>query len=133
MSNEFKARSWDEQPPPEGHVGPRVAHAHTVDEFTGVIEGEAVNEYVMSYSGQGDGFGSGSYVGFGQITGTVDGRKGSFVVRHNGTFEGTAVRGSWSVVPGFGTGDLTGLRGEGGFVSGHGESATSYTFEQRFE
>ena len=129
MTNTFTFTSWDEAPAPEGHQGPRTAHAHTKNEFAGVIEGHGVADHVMYYSGQGDNWGTGTFYGFEQITGTVDGRKGSFVLKHEGTFDGTIVRADWTVVEGSGTVELEGLAGRGSFVSTHGESTTSYTFD----
>ena len=35
------------------------------------------------------------------------------MLEHSGTFEGGVAEASWSVVPGSGTGELRGLRGEG--------------------
>lgn len=124
MTNTFKTISWDEQQPEAGQAEPRIGQAHVKDEFAGVIQGNAVTEYLMYYVGQ-----TGTYTGYSQLTGSVDGRAGSFVLAHTGTFEGTTVTGSWSVVEGSGTGELAGLRGEGGFVSRHGDPATEYTFD----
>ena len=49
-----------------------------------------------------------------------------------GTVEGNIVSGEWFVVPGSGTGELAGLRGEGGFRANLGENAEvhlDYWFE----
>ena len=55
--------------------------------------------------------GSAGYVALERVTGTLHGRKGSFVLQHSGTM----ARGSHSltinVVPDSGTGDLAGLSG----------------------
>jgi hypothetical protein len=37
--------------------------------------------------------------------------------------KGTTVSGTWHVIPGSGTGDLMGLRGEGGFTAELGQHA----------
>jgi Protein of unknown function (DUF3224) len=37
------------------------------------------------------------------------------------------------VVPGSGTEDLAGLRGEGGYKAGHGESAVTASLDYHFE
>jgi hypothetical protein len=50
-----------------------------------------------------------------------------------GTVVGSTVSGEWFVVPGSGTGDLTGLRGDGGFTAQLGENAEihlDYWFEE---
>lgn len=124
----FSTISWEEAPAPEGHVGPRVAHAHVADRWEGAISGESVADHVMFYVGSGEGWGPGTFYGYELITGEVDGRKGSFVLLHEGSFDGTTVRAVLTVVAGSGTGDLTGLSGSGSFSSTHGEEATPYAF-----
>jgi hypothetical protein len=125
----FKTISWEEDHPPEGHVGPRIAHARTSDQWEGVIAGTSVAAHVMYYTADGVNWGAGTFYGYELITGEVDGRKGSFVLLHVGSFDGTTVRADLSAVEGSGTGDLAGLRGSGSFEATHGEEATAYTFE----
>ena len=48
-------------------------------------------------------------------------RSGTFVLQHKGTFEDGKAKVEWFVVSGSGTGELSGLRGEGGFAAGHAE------------
>lgn len=128
-SGTFRTTTWDEKPPAEDDKQPRVSHAHTTSAFDGAVEGSSSADYVMYYSGEGPGWGSGTYTGLEQITGTVDGRSGSFVVQHAGEFGGTSVSGRWSVVPGSGTAELADLRGDGDFTSVHGDDVTAYTFD----
>ena len=64
------------------------------------------------------------YVGLQRVDGTVGGKTGSFVVESNGAFDGGEAKGTWSVIPGSGTGDLAGLTGEGTFIAPLGEKAT---------
>lgn len=76
--------------------------------------------------------GSAGYVAIEKVTGTLAGRSGTFLLQDNGTVEGGIVSGDWFVVPGSGTGELTGLRGEGGFRANLGEGAQihlDYWFE----
>jgi Protein of unknown function (DUF3224) len=49
-----------------------------------------------------------------------------------GTLEGNAVKGDWFVSPGSGSGELRGVRGEGGFTTDLGQPAAvtpDYWFE----
>jgi hypothetical protein len=55
--------------------------------------------------------GSGGYVALEQITGTLNGRKGSFVLQHSGTMNRGALQLIITVVPDSGTGELAGLAG----------------------
>ncbi len=55
--------------------------------------------------------GSAGYVAMEQVTGTLDGRPGSFVLQHSGTMDRMASGLSVTVVPDSGTGTLAGLTG----------------------
>ncbi len=55
--------------------------------------------------------GSAGYVAIEQVTGTLHGRSGSFVLQHSGTMNRGAAQLSLTVVPDSGTGELTGLAG----------------------
>jgi hypothetical protein len=55
--------------------------------------------------------GSAAYVAIERISGTLDGRAGSFMVQHSGTMDRGAPSLSVDVVPDSGTDTLTGLRG----------------------
>jgi hypothetical protein len=66
-------------------------------------------------------------------TGAVGDRQGSLVLQDAGTLQGNTVSGQWFVVACSGTGQLTGLRGEGGFTAVLGQNAQislDYWFEQ---
>ncbi|MEQ7006184.1 DUF3224 domain-containing protein [Actinopolymorpha sp. B17G11] len=128
----FTTTSWEEKQPDEARSGPRLAHAYTTSTFEGVIEGTSESDYVMYYSGQREGWGSGTYAGYEQVTGTVAGRTGTFVLRHVGEFDGANVGGRWTVVTDSGTGELAGISGVGGFTSTHGDQSTPYTFAYTF-
>lgn len=47
--------------------------------------------------------------------------KGSFVLQGQETVEKGKIKSTWFVVPGSGTGELSGLRGEGGFEGDFGK------------
>jgi len=55
--------------------------------------------------------GSAGYVAIEQLTGTLNGRSGSFILQHNGTMTRGAPQLTVSVVPDSGTGQLAGLTG----------------------
>jgi hypothetical protein len=56
--------------------------------------------------------GSGGYVAIEKITGTLDGRKGSFALQHMGTMKDGAFNLTIAVVPGSGTEQLAGISGK---------------------
>jgi Protein of unknown function (DUF3224) len=55
--------------------------------------------------------GSAGYVAIERVTGTLHGRAGSFVFQHSGTMNRGAQQLSIRVVPGSGTGGLSGIEG----------------------
>ena len=62
-----------------------------------------------------------SFIGFEKVVGSLGGRKGSFVLRHTGAYDGEETTSEYEVDPGFGTDELVGLSGTGGFSAGHAE------------
>jgi len=124
----FEQKSWDEKPTQEIEGLPKLTRASVTQAFQGDIEGAGNVEYLMVYPDDN----SASFVGLQRVVGRIGGRSGSFVLQVSGTFEGGLVQASWFVVPGSGTGDLLGLRGEGGFVAPHGPKA-EITLDYDFE
>lgn len=78
-------------------------------QFHGGLEGASKGE--MLTAGSGAKGSSGGYVALESFTGTLDGRKGGFVLQHSGTMSAGSPQLSITVVPGSGTGELTGLAG----------------------
>jgi hypothetical protein len=99
--------------------GPALMRIHVQESFSGDIEGEGVAEFLQVARPDG----SATFVGIERVTGKVDGKTGTFLLQDSGTVEGQIVNGRWFVVPGSGTGELTGLRGTGGFRANLGEGA----------
>jgi hypothetical protein len=56
--------------------------------------------------------GSGAYVALELVTGTLNGRRGSFILMHTGTMTKGVATMNVTVVPDSGTGELTGLAGK---------------------
>ena len=112
----FAIKSWDEKPYGEGQDLPKLTRAAVTKSFTGDIVGEAHVEYLMMYRSGG----SATFVGLERIVGHVAGKAGSFVLQRTGVFEDGVAKETYSVVPGSGTGELRGMRGEGTSAVGHG-------------
>ncbi|HEX9893332.1 MAG TPA: DUF3224 domain-containing protein, partial [Gemmatimonadales bacterium] len=113
----FELTGWNEKPLDEGEVLPKMTRASVSKKFQGDVEGESKVEYLMMYRDDG----TATYVGLERITGQLAGKRGSFVLLHEGVFEDGVSKTTWTVVPGSGTGELAGLKGKGGFASGHAE------------
>jgi Protein of unknown function (DUF3224) len=123
-----EVKTYEPQLYEEVEDGPNLVEIHVSETFSGDIEGEGVARFLQAVRKDG----SASFVGIERVTGSVDGRTGSFLLQDAGTLEGNTVRGEWFVVPGSGTGDLSGLRGEGGFTAELGQHA-SITLDYWFE
>jgi hypothetical protein len=116
LNARFAIKTWDETPIGEGLGLPKMTRAAVAKTFTGDLEGEGSVEYLMMYRSDG----SATFVGLERVTGRLGDRSGSFVLQRSGVFEGGQAKEAYSVVPGSGTGELAGLRGEGSTSVGHG-------------
>jgi Protein of unknown function (DUF3224) len=108
--------------------GPVLTRIHVQESFAGDIRGEGVVEFLQAARADG----SASFAGIERVTGTIGGREGTFLLQDAGTVRDNIVSGDWFVIPGSGTGQLAGLRGEGGFRANLGEGAQvhlDYWFE----
>jgi hypothetical protein len=76
--------------------------------FSGDLVADARGQMLSASTGTA---GSAGYVAIDQVTGTLEGRAGSFVLQHSGTMNRGAPVLSVTVVPDSGTGGLSGLSG----------------------
>ena len=128
---EFRIASWDEKPYAEFDDKRKLTQAITTQNYTGDLVGEGRSNMVMCYGDSADV--PVYYTGLEHFDGTVDGRSGTFVMQANGVFADGIAASTWFVVPGSGTGELAGLRGEGATRAVSGEAAIPVTFEYHFE
>jgi hypothetical protein len=124
----FGLESWDEKAYDEKEGTPKLSRVSSTKSYKGEIEGEGKLEYLMMYRADG----TASFIGLERVTGSVGGRSGSFVLQHSGTFEGGVAKAILTVVAGSGTGDLLGMKGEGGFSVGH-QPPFTMTLDYDFE
>ncbi len=116
----WDGKSWQEV------AGSKLTVAVVEKAYQGDLEGSGTMELFMFYREDG----TAHFTGLEQIEGTLAGRKGSFVVEHRGVFEDGLAKGSWTVVPQSGTGELAGLSGGGSSEIGHLEV---YPFDLAYE
>src|SRR5918997_1883942 len=111
----FEIDSWEEEPFDE-REGARLTRTRLTKTFYGDVGGESTAELLMAYAAEE---GSAAYVGFERLVGSVHGRSGSFVLHHTASSGVTSGEPSAtsSVVPGSGTGELRGLRGEARIIN----------------
>lgn len=105
----FEISSWDEDAYTQIDDARKLTRASVTQRFTGDVDGEGAVEWLMCYRSDG----TADWVGLQRVVGAVGGRGGSFVLRTNGTFDGSVAAGDWDVVAGSGTDDLEGITGTG--------------------
>jgi Protein of unknown function (DUF3224) len=127
-SGHIEVKTYEPQAYEDVDEGPNLVEIHVTETFSGDIEGEGVVRFLQASRDDG----SASFVGIERVTGSIGGRRGTFLLQDAGTLEGNLVKGDWFVIPGSGTGELTGLRGEGGFEAELGQHA-AITLDYWFE
>ncbi|MFE2673142.1 DUF3224 domain-containing protein [Streptomyces hygroscopicus] len=123
----FTYADWKETAAGAAEGGAKLAHAVVTNTFSGGIEApRTCCQYAITYVTEK----TGVCCGYELLTGTLDGRAGSFVVVQHGSWgEDATVHCSFEVVPGSGTGELAGLTGSGTFSAVRGETEIPYSFD----
>ncbi len=125
VTGTFTFSGWAEDTSAEAEGGARLGRASVANTFTGALEASGVVEYALVYTGPTDGV----FCGYEHLTGSVEDRRGSFVIEHRGRFAGDTVHCALTVVPGSGSGELAGITGGGSFTARHGEPSTTYALD----
>jgi hypothetical protein len=117
-----------EATPYDQAAGPPLMEIRLSETFTGDIDGVSqVRALQVLRDDQ-----SASLVSVQRFRGKLGGRQGTFVLQGSEIIENGKIKATWFVVPGSGTGDLSGLRGEGGF-EGHFGKGSDGTLDYWFE
>jgi uncharacterized protein DUF3224 len=117
-----------EAKPYDQNAGPALMELRLSETFTGDIDGESPVRALQVLRDDK----SASLVSVQRFQGKLGGRQGTFVLQGQETVENGKIQAKWFVVPGSGTGELSGLRGEGGFAGEFGkgsEGTLDYWFE----
>jgi hypothetical protein len=124
----FEITGWEQTPYDEPTDGPPLARASVKKVYRGEIEGESTAELLMCQCADG----SAGYVAIERVTGRIGERAGTFVLQHGATRDSAGAANSLGVVvPGSGTGELRGLRGNVEFR--HDENGASLMFDYAIE
>jgi hypothetical protein len=118
-TGKITVQTYDPVPYDQPADAPALVRIRVAETFSGDIEGQGVAEFLQLSLAED----AASFVGLERVAGRIGDRVGTFVLQDVGSLAGMTVSGTWFVVPGSGTGQLAGLRGEGGFVAQLGESA----------
>lgn len=120
---------WQPTPYEQPGDGPDLVRIDVEESFEGDISGSGTATFLQALRADG----SASFCALERVVGSLGGRQGSFVLQDSGILDSSgAVSGTWAVVPGSGTGELAGLRGDGGFAAAVGEHAQA-TLDYWFE
>jgi hypothetical protein len=117
-----------EAKPYDQTVSPALMEIRINETFTGDIDGQSMVRALQVLRDDQ----SASFVSMQRVRGKLGGRHGTFVLQGSEVVEQGKITATWFVVPGSGTGNLSGLRGEGGFEGEFGKGSygrLDYWFE----
>jgi hypothetical protein len=117
-----------EAQPYDQAAGPALVELRLNETFAGEIEGDSPVRALQVRGGDH----SATMVSVQRFNGKLGGRQGSFVLQGQEVVKNGKIWATWFVVPGSGTGELSGLRGEGGFEGDFGKGSLGkldYWFE----
>ena len=117
-----EARPYDQT------ASPALMEIRLTETFIGDIEGESPVRALQVLRDDK----SASLVSVQRFSGKLGGRQGTFVLQGQEIVENGKIKATWFVVPGSGTTDLSGLRGEGGFEGDFGKGSDG-TLDYWFE
>jgi Protein of unknown function (DUF3224) len=105
-------------------ASPALVEVHLTETFVGDIPVRALQVLRDDKSA--------SLVSVQRFRGRLGGHQGTFVLQGSEIVENEKIKARWFVVPGSGTGELSGLRGEGGFEGDFGKGSNG-TLDYWFE
>lgn len=119
---EFEARPYD------AGSSPTLMDIRLTETFTGDIDGAStVRALQVRHDDR-----TARMLSLQRFAGKLNGREGTFVLQGSEIVEGGRIKATWFIVPGSGTGDLAGLRGNGGFEGEFGKESDG-TLDYWFE
>lgn len=117
-----------EAQPYDQTASPALVEIRLSETFTGDIDGESPVRALQVLRDDK----SASLVSVQRFCGKLGGREGTFVLQGSEIVENGKIKATWFVIAGSGTGELSGLRGEGGFEGEFGK-ASDGTLDYWFE
>lgn len=107
-AKDWKRRPWDGQASASEVEGFRLGRVEMIHTYEGDIQGEGTLQYLFGYNNKGDG----SFVALERVTGSINGKSGTFVLQSTGRAENGRLKQTITVVPDSGTDELVGLKGQ---------------------
>ncbi|GHO97135.1 hypothetical protein KSF_071830 [Reticulibacter mediterranei] len=109
--------------------GTNLFRVEILHRYEGVIEGEGSIQYLIAENKNL----TGGTIALEKVTGSVDGKSGSFVFQQIGTFDHGKLKMTLTVLPGSGTDQLKGLRGQATLDSDLHQEVYTIPFDYTFE
>ncbi|MDP9329864.1 MAG: DUF3224 domain-containing protein [Actinomycetota bacterium] len=121
----FEVTSAGEDAYQEIEGEPKLTRANGVQRFTGDIEGEGSVEWLVCYLPDG----GARFAGLQRIAGSIGGRTGSFIAEATADHDGTQSKGTWAIIAGSGTGELSTIVGTGTFEASKAGASYSLGYQ----
>jgi Protein of unknown function (DUF3224) len=115
----FEITGWDETTYDAPADGPALKRVSVRKRFSGPLEGTSAAEVLIA--------GQEGYLASERVDGVLEGRRGTFVIQHGGVGD----HAFGHIVPGSGTGELSGLGGEAVFA--HDDAGARLTLSYALE
>jgi hypothetical protein len=116
----FQVSGWDEATFEDLGDDTKLSKVRIEQTFTGGFAGTGAWDGVMYYRADG----TAVYSGVQTLSGSIDGREGSFVAVSGGEYDGTIATNHWEIVSGSGQGGLAGIAGAGDSSAQQGEEGS---------
>ena len=123
----YRTTGWRQQEYGGAEVGPKLMLAEKELAFEGDLEGSAVGRSSIVGWGTGTSVASGHV----RVTGRIGGRSGSFVVEESVKGGAQGATATWRIVSESGSGELSGLAGEGNWEWKPGVEQVSFSLSYR--
>lgn len=122
-SGTFEVKLTPQDEGPDAPVG-----RMTIDkQFQGDLTGTSKGQMLMASSSTVQG--SAGYVAIEKVTGTLNGRRGSFFLQHSGTMTRGVGELTITVIPDSGTDELVGLHGKLNIIIADGKHSYEFEYE----
>lgn len=126
MSHRAKG-TFEVQLSPQEDAGATVGRMSIDKQFQGDLAGTSKGQMLMAASESVQG--SAGYVAVEKVTGTLDGRSGTFFLQHNATMNRGVGDLNIVVIPDTGTDQLTGLSGKLNIIVADGKHSYEFDYE----
>lgn len=124
----FKIDSWNEESFSKSEGGLELNRASVTQSYSGPLKAKSNIEYLMT-TFKDD---SADFIGIEEVVGELEGKKGSFVLSHEGTHEDGVAKSSFEIIKNSGTDELSGIQGTGSYEATHekAEMTLEYSFHE---